>query len=245
VTFRLSRRDVTVISGFEAKGGVMRIRRGMVKTVVGVVVLTLCGITIVTMSIPKSLASSSTLDPLPAPGIYNIDPAHSFAYFGAQHHIVGLVRGRFDKVTGTISAAKELTDCALDISIDVASIDTQVARRDDDLRGPDFFDVKNFPTMIYRGHGVRQTADGSWVMDGSLTIRGVTKEVPLTFWFKGLFPNMPAGKPARSSFHATTAVKRGDFGMVRDNLMELGPNPNGPDVEIEIDVEANESMPAK
>ena len=81
---------------------------------------------------------------------------HSFAYFGGIHHIVGLVRGRFDKVTGTISAAKEPADCALDISVDTASLDTQFARRDEDLRGPDFFDVKNFPAMTYRGRGIRQ-----------------------------------------------------------------------------------------
>jgi len=182
---------------------------------------------------------------LPEPGTYNIDPIHSFAYFGAWHHIVGLVRGRFNKVTGTISATKEPADCAVDISIDAASIDTQFARRDEDLRGPDFFDVKNSPAMTYRGRGIRRSADGAWVMDGSLTIRGVTKEVPLTFRFKGMFPDMPAGQPARASFHATAAVKRGDFGMTRDNLMELGPNPKGPDVEIEIDVEANASTPAK
>jgi polyisoprenoid-binding protein YceI len=212
----------------------------MVKT--GFVVLALCGIALVTMGTP--LASSSSIDSLPAAGTYNIDPAHTFAYFGAMHHIVGLVRGRFYKVTGTISAAKEPADCAVDISVDTASIDTQVAKRDEDLRGPDFFDVKKFPGMTYHGRGVRQTADG-WVMDGSLTIRGVTKEVPLTFRFKGMFPDMPAGQPARASFHATTAVKRGDFGMTRDNLMELGPNPKGPDVEIEIAVEANASTPAK
>jgi polyisoprenoid-binding protein YceI len=197
------------------------------------------------MGTPKGLASSSSIATLPAPGTYLIDPAHTFAYFGALHHIVGRVRGRFDKVTGTISAAKEPAGCVVDISIDTASIDTQVARRDEDLRGPDFFDVKNFPAMTYRGRGVRQTADGAWVMDGSLTIRAVTKEVPLTFQFKGLFPDMPPGKPARASFHAWAAVKRGDFGMTRDNLMELGPNPKGPDVNIEIDVEANASTPAK
>jgi polyisoprenoid-binding protein YceI len=133
----------------------------------------------------------------------------------------------------------------VDISIDTASINTQVARRDEDLRGPDFFDVKNFPTMSYRGRGIRQTADDAWAMDGWLTIRGVTKEVPLTFRFKGLFPDTGASHPPRASFHATATAKRGDFGMTRDNLMELGPNPKGPDVEIEIDVEANASTPAK
>jgi polyisoprenoid-binding protein YceI len=245
MSFGSGRTDARLIAEVQAKGGGMSVRRGMVKTVVGVVLLTLCAITVVTMATPTGHASSSSAAALPAPGVYTIDPMHTFAYFGAWHHIVGRVRGRFDKVTGTISAAKEPADCAVDISIDTASIDTQVSKRDEDLRGPDFFDVKNFPMMTYRGRGIRQTADGAWLMDGSLTIRGVSKEVPLTFRFKGMFPDMPAGQPARASFHAATAVKRGDFGMTRDNLMELGPNPNGPDVEIEIDVEANASTPAK
>src|SRR6202522_3556778 len=223
----------------------MTIRRTMVKIVLGAVLLALWSIAVVTMATPKVLASSSGMAALPDPGTYIVDPAHTFAYFGAMHHIVGLVRGRFDKVTGTISAAKDPADCAVDISIDTASIDTQFAKRDEDLRGPDFFDVKGFPAMTYRGRGIRKSADGAWVMDGSLTIRGVTKEVPLTFRFKGMFPDMPAGEPARASFHATAAVKRGDFGMTRDNLMELGPNPKGPDVEIEIAVEANADTPAK
>ncbi len=223
----------------------MSVGRGIVKTIVGLVILALCGIAVLTMGMPSGLASSSGMDSLPGPGTYDVDPIHSFAYFGAWHHIVGLVRGRFDKVTGTISAAKDPADCAVDISIDTASVDTQFARRDEDLRGPDFFDVKNFPAMTYRGRGIRKSGDGAWVMDGSLTIRGVTKVVPLTFRFKGMFPDMPAGQPARASFHATAAVKRGDFGMTRDNLMELGPNPKGPDVEIELDVEANASTLAK
>jgi polyisoprenoid-binding protein YceI len=223
----------------------MTIQRRMVKIVLGAVLLAQCSIAAVTMATPEGPGSSSSMAPLPDPGAYLVDPAHTFAYFGAMHHIVGLVRGRFDKVTGTISAAKDPADCAVDISIDTASIDTQVTRRDEDLRGPDFFDVKNFPAMTYRGRGIRKTADGAWVMDGSLTIRGVTKEVPLTFKFKGLFPGMPAGAPARTSFHASAAVKRGDFGMTRDNLMELEPNSKGPDVTIEIDVEADASAPAK
>jgi polyisoprenoid-binding protein YceI len=223
----------------------MSLRRGMVKTLVGGVVLALCGITVLTMGLPNGLASSSSMAILPPPGTYNIDPVHSFAYFGAWHHIVGLVRGRFNKVTGTITATKDPVDCAVDISIDTASIDTQFARRDEDLRGPDFFDVKNFPAMTYHGRGIRRSPGDAWVMDGSLTIRSVTKEVPLTFRFKGMFPDPPAEQPPRASFHATAAVKRGDFGMTRDNLMELGPNPTGPDVEIQIDVEANASTPAK
>jgi polyisoprenoid-binding protein YceI len=191
------------------------------------------------MNAAKEVTAASGMAPLPAAGNYKVDPLHSFAYFGAWHHIVGLVRGRFDNVTGTITAGKDPADCAVDISIDTVSISTQNGKRDEDLRGPDFFDVKDFPAMTYHGHGIKRAADGEWLMDGTLTIRGIAKVVPLTFRFKGLFPDTAAGEPARASFHATAAVKRGDFGMTRDNLMELGPNPKGPDVAIEIDVEAD------
>jgi polyisoprenoid-binding protein YceI len=181
---------------------------------------------------------------LPAPGSYKVDTVHSFAYFGARHHVVGLVRGRFEKIAGTINAAREPGECSVDITIDISSISTQNTRRDADLQGPDYFDVKKFPTMTYRGRGVRRGPGDTWIMDGSLTMHGVTRVVPLTFTFKGLFPNMPATDPARAAFHGTAGVKRAEFGMgARDNLDELGSS-TAPDVEIEIDVEAD-AIPAK
>jgi polyisoprenoid-binding protein YceI len=193
----------------------------------------------------KASPKRASAQGLPAPGTYHVDPTHSFTYFGAWHHIVGLVRGRFDKVTGTITVAQGPATCAVDITVDPATISTQNGERDEDLRGPDFFDVKKYPAVTYQGRGIRRGAGGMWVMDGSLTIRGVSKVVPLTFTFKGIFPDTPAGKPARASFHASAATRRGDFGMTRDNLMELGSSPTKPDVEIEIDVEADSSAPAK
>jgi len=177
---------------------------------------------------------------LPPPGTYTIDPIHTFAYFGAWHHVVGLVRGRFDKVTGTITVAQDPAACSVDITIDAATISTQFGERDKDLRGPDFFDVKRFPTMSYHGRGIRPASDDSWTLDGALTVRDVTKDVPLTFTFKGLFPDTKPGRPARAAFHSSAGVRRGDFAMTRDNLMELGVNPPPrPDVTIEIDVEAD------
>ena len=175
---------------------------------------------------------------LPAPGTYQVDPVHSFAYFGARHHVVGLVRGRFDKVTGTLTASKDPAACSVDITIDVASISTQKTERDEDLRGPAYFDVTKFPAMTYVGRGIRR-AGNSWIMDGSLTIHGVTKVVPVTFVFNGIFPDTKPGKPVRAAFHATAAVKRADFSLgARDNLDELG-TLQSPDVDIQIDVEAD------
>jgi polyisoprenoid-binding protein YceI len=189
----------------------------------------------------QQAAMNGTTQVLPVPGSYKIDPAHSFAYFGARHHVVGLVRGRFDKVTGTITASKDLTACSVDVTIDVASISTQIAERDKDLLGDAYFEEKKFPVAIYRGRGIRRGSGGLWTMDGSLTMHGVTQTVPLTFTFKGLFPDTPANQPARAAFHGFAGIKRADFNMgARDNLEELGASKD-PDVEIEIDVEADAS----
>jgi polyisoprenoid-binding protein YceI len=81
-------------------------------------------------------------------------------------------------------------------------------------------------------------------MDGTLTIRGISKTVPLTFTFKGLFPDTPAGKQAHAAFHGMAELHRGDFGMTRDNAVELGVPPvPGADVQLQIDVEANKIQP--
>ena len=182
---------------------------------------------------------------LPAPGTYKIDPNHSFAFFGARHHVVGLVRGRFDKVTGTITVSPDLAACSVDVSIDVSSINTQVSERDEDLRGAAYFDVKKFPAMTYQGRGIRRASANSWTMEGSLTMRGVTKVVPLTFTFNGIFGDTKPGQPVRAAFHGAAGVKRAEFGMgARDNLAELGILTT-PDVEIQIDVEADAATPGQ
>ena len=188
-------------------------------------------------------SAQATAQVLPVPGTYELDPPHTFAYFDARHLVVGLVRGRFDKTTGTITVAQDPAACSLNVTIDATSISTQNSVRDDDLRGPAFFDVKNFPTMTYVGHGCRKSSGNSWTVDGSLTIRGITKVVPLRFTFNGTAPAQ-AGKPARVAFHGSAGTKRADFWMTRDNLIELGPSPApGPDVQIEIDAEALAKLP--
>jgi polyisoprenoid-binding protein YceI len=193
----------------------------------------------------KPAQNRPTAQALPAPGTYDIDPDHSFAYFGARHHVVGLVRGRFDKVTGTIAVSQDLAACSVDITIDASSISTQNLERDADLRSPAYFDVHKFPAMTYHGRGIRRVSGSSWTMDGSLTIHGVTKVLPLTFIFNGSFPDVKPGKPARVAFHGSAATKRVDFGMgARDNLEELGASP-APDVDIQIDVEADAKSPTR
>lgn len=173
---------------------------------------------------------------LPAAGTYTLDPPHTFVVFAARHMVVGMVRGRFDRTSGTLVVANQPADCRLDVTVDVASLSTQNSVRDEDLRGPDFFDAGKYPKATYRGDGIRES-DTGWRIDGALAIRGVSVVVPITFTFSGTAPDQP-GKPHRVAFHGAAATRRADFGMTRDLVSELGPNSKGADVWLEIDAEA-------
>ena len=179
---------------------------------------------------------SATVPASPTPGTYSLDPPHTFIYFAARHLVVGMVRGRFDRIGGTLVVAKNPADCSLDVTIDAASLSTQNTTRDDDLHGADFFDAAKFPTATYRGHGIRRSGDG-WVINGVLTIRGVSRMVPLSFKFNGTAPTV-AGQPSRIAFQGMAAVKRADFNMTRDLLSEIGTQSAAPDVWLEINAEA-------
>jgi polyisoprenoid-binding protein YceI len=192
---------------------------------------------------PADEVSSSA----PAAGAYVLDPDHSFIYFAAQHMVVGTVRGRFNTMTGAVVAGSDPLLSRVDVVIDGASLDTQNDSRDTHLRSPDFFDVLAFPRIEYHGAGFRKVGQ-RWIVDGSLMIRGVVREVPLELVVKGIAPAQ-AGNPSRIAVHATAAVKRADFGMTRGLLDEIGVVSVRPDVWIEIDAEflaqAQRSVSAK
>lgn len=172
----------------------------------------------------------------PAPGTYALDPPHTFIYFAARHLVVGMVRGRFDRSAGTLVIAANPAECSLDVTIDTGSVSTQNSTRDDDLRSSAFFDAARFPTATYRGHGIRSVG-AAWIIDGTLTIRGVSRVVPLTFAYRGTAADV-AGQPRRIAFQGTAAVKRADFDMIRDLLSEIGTQSTTPDVTLEINAEA-------
>jgi polyisoprenoid-binding protein YceI len=186
---------------------------------------------------PKAGAVELGEQALPAAGAYSLDAPHTFVFFSAMHEVVGLVRGRFNKMSGTLVVSKDLAGCSVDVSIEAGSIDTQNTFRDEDLRSASFFDAAEYPLVTYRGRGLKRSGK-NWVIEGKLSIRGVERSVPLVFSFNGTAPAQ-AGKPSRVAFHAKVApCKRADFNMTRDLLDEIGPKADGPDVWIEIDAEA-------
>lgn len=173
---------------------------------------------------------------IPLPGVYAIDPEHTFAEFRAQHVVIGHVRGRFDTTTGTITIAEDPLLSSVAVTVDTKSISTHNAKRDEDLRSPRFFHVDKFPTMSYRSTTIVAELDGGWTVEGTLTIRDVSLPVPLAARFTGVINDQWGNR--RVGIHAHAQVSRRAFGLLADLERESGGVLFGKDVLLTIDAEA-------
>ena len=184
-----------------------------------------------------SIQSRTEADRLvPPPGIFGIDPVHTFVTFRAQHLIVGRVQGRFETVSGTVTVEENVLDSHVEVVIDAASVTTQFPMRDDDLRSPNFLDVASYPNLTFESTGITELPWGQWSITGDLTIKGVTVATELIVEFGGAVPD-PFGN-LRAGFHATTTISRRDFGLVHQLEDHSGSLHVARDVTIEIDAEA-------
>ena len=185
------------------------------------------------LSLPAGAATSN----------WQIDPAHSAAQFSVRHLAISTVRGAFSKVSGTVVLDdQDISKSTVDVTIDVASIDTRQPDRDKDLKSDRFFDAANFPTITFKSKKVEQTAPGKLKVTGDLTIRGTTKEVVLDV--DG--PTAPVKDPwgnQRVAVNATTKVNRQDYGVKWNATMDNGGVVVGDDVSIVIDVEMVKQAP--
>src|SRR4029079_7487713 len=116
---------------------------------------------------------------------WNIDPTHSTVGFSIRHMVFSKVRGRFLKYTGAIQLDYDPAKSWVEVTIDAASIDTGTAQRDDHLRSADFFEVERFPELRYRSRRIEKLGDDRYRVIGDLSIRDVTREVPLDVEYGG------------------------------------------------------------
>lgn len=176
--------------------------------------------------------------------VWEVDPAHSSAQFAIRHLMVSTVRGEFTKFSGTFTLDdKDLAKSTLEASIDVASINTRIAKRDDHLKSPDFFDVAKYPTMTFKSKKVEAAGEGKFKVIGDLTMHGVTKEVVLDVTGSTKPIKDPMGK-MRLGGSATTRINRKDFGLAYNKTLETGGVLVGEEVDITIDVEMTEKADA-
>jgi polyisoprenoid-binding protein YceI len=148
-------------------------------------------------------------------GTWTIDPVHSDVGFVVRHLMVSKVRGRFGSFEGQIVTGADLLGSTVTATIDLTSIDTNNKQRDDHIRSADFFEVDTYPTMTYRSTGLRRDG-GEYILEGELTLKGVTRPVPLKLEVNGFGPDPFAADPAkgaRAGFSATGEIDRTDFGI--------------------------------
>ena len=168
---------------------------------------------------------------------WSIDPAHTSVTFGVRHMMVSTVRGEFQKVTGTVTwdpAQPEAT--TIEASLDVASINTREAQRDAHLKSADFLDVEKYPTIEFRSRGIGRSMAGGVEIVGELTIHGTTRVI--TLQVEGPTPEYknPWGQTVMGA-SAKTTIKRSEFGMTWNTVLEAGGLLVGDDISIQLDVE--------
>ena len=169
---------------------------------------------------------------------WQIDSDHSSFQFKVRHLMVSNVRGDFNKIIkGTLNFDdQDIPNTKAEVVLDAASINTGHAKRDEHLRGPDFFDVTRYPTISFVSKQVTKDGADRMRATGNLTIRGVTREVVMEV--QGPTPEIkdPWGN-FRRGLTATTKINRKDFGMSWNKTLDTGGVVVSEEVDISVEIE--------
>lgn len=169
--------------------------------------------------------------------VWNVDPSHSLVEFSVRHMMIAKVKGRFGSFQGKIEGdPTDLTGAKVEVVVDIGSVDTRSEDRDNHLRSADFFDAERFPEMRFNSREIKKTGEGSYAMEGDLTIRDVTRPVTLNVTYEGSGKDPWGGE--RAAFSATGRINRKDFGLAWNAPLETGGVLVGEDVDIAIEIEA-------
>ena len=144
-------------------------------------------------------------------GKWEIDPVHSEVAFTVRHMMVSKVRGRFDKFEGSIVTGENPADSSVSFTVDANSINTNQEQRDGHIRSADFFEVEKHPTWTFTSTAVRNLQGDGFLLDGDITIRGVTKPITFEVELNGIGPDAYGG--TRIGFSALSELNRRDFGV--------------------------------
>lgn len=181
---------------------------------------------------------------LPPPGPWTIDPAHSSVSAVAQHLGLTSVHGRFKEFGGRIQVAENPLSSSVEAVIEATSIDTGNDMRDGHLRSADFLDADVHPEITYRSTGITPAGEARWTVHGELALRGVARSVDLDLSYLGTGPDPWGG--VRASFRAVTELRREDFAMNYNQVVQAGIAAIGTTLRVELDIQAvqGEQLPS-
>ncbi|MQY05570.1 YceI family protein [Actinomadura macrotermitis] len=178
--------------------------------------------------------ATAAVAPELTPGTWNIDPTHSEVTFSVRH-LMSKVRGSFTEFSGAVQVAENVAASTATAEITMASVDTRNADRDAHVRSADILDIENHPNMVFRTTGVR-AEDGEYLVDGELTIRGVTRPVVLNVEFNGVGQDPWGG--TRAGFSATTTISRKAYGVEFNVPLQGDKALLGDKVEVQLEIQA-------
>lgn len=192
----------------------------------------------VTAAATNDVSTAGTfVDALDIPGgTYGFDTAHTRAEFRVRHLGIATVTGRFGDVGGSLTVSDGLGSLQTNVVIDASTIDTGNARRDDDLRGPNFFDVAQYPEITFVSTDVLPGEGNTFTLVGDLAMHGVTRPVELNAEYLGSSSSRGTQK---IGFTATGEIIRQDWGLTWDNTNEAGEAIVSDEVTLVIEVEAD------
>jgi len=186
---------------------------------------------------PTTLVSPALAAEPSSPTEWAIDPTHTTVGFTVTHMVVSEVDGQFKQYSGKVLLdEKDPTKSSVELTIQVASIDTGVADRDKHLRTSDFFDAEKNPTITFKSTKITKAGKG-FKIKGDLQIRGVTKQVTLDATLSDAVTN-PWGKQVRGA-KLTTTINRLDYGVSWNKGLDKGGLAVGNDVTITVKTELN------
>ncbi len=167
---------------------------------------------------------------------YEIDPAHTTLGFSVRHMMISNVQGKFNEFSGTLLYdEKYLRQSSVNVAIKTAGVETGNGRRDDDLRGANFFEAAKYPEITFKSARIEKRGDG-YVAVGPLTMHGVSKEIALPFTINGKIKD-PRGNE-HIGIEAGVTINRQDWGLAYSRTMDNGGLVVGNEVKIELNVEA-------
>jgi polyisoprenoid-binding protein YceI len=172
---------------------------------------------------------------LPAAGRWEIDPGHTELAFVGRHFMLTKVRGRFTGVSGVIEVAEVPGDSTIEVTIDMASVESGSQARDDHLRSADLFDVDRHPTATFSGHAADWHGTRG-LLTGILTMRGISRPVTLQAEYLGYAADPWGGH--RAVFSAAGTVNREDWDLTWNMPLDGGGLLVSREIRIEIELEA-------
>jgi polyisoprenoid-binding protein YceI len=166
-----------------------------------------------------------------------VDVAHSAIEFSVKHIMIAKVKGTFHNFEAQISADPEdLTTADIAFQIDLSSVDTRNGDRDNHLKSADFFDVENHPKLLFNATKIVSKGDGEYDVTGDVTLHGVTRSETFHVSFEGIGKD-PWGNE-KVGFSATGSLKRSDYGLTYNAVLETGGVLIGDEVKVSLEIEA-------